>query len=249
MALTNKDVMPADVQETTVPKGASKTKGVDELANQGTAIISGMTDEQKEALGAKSGTLHFVHLLGLQSRKAERVVAGRQTIETFTPVGVTLVCDEAISVPQIDITKDANTGIDPADVTYKEVPAGEEINLSYYEFMYLIVRDEYSGRFEVNGDPVGAYLAVKTPKFLEGKAKLPTPTICFRGTGSPKETMIAIDAKGADDKWEIKPEYAEKFGALLKRKTVTRTGVKGGNKNSIPKPVVVSQALKKILGV
>lgn len=242
MALTNKDVNTTDV----APKATGKSTGNNVLVNQGTAIIAGMDQAARDALGAKSGTLHFVTLLGLKSKKAERVIAGRQSVETFKSVGITLVSDEPISVPVIDIKKDKTTGIDPAtDITYRDVAAGEEFSLSYYEFMYLIIRDEYSGLCSRGDDPKGVYLAVKMPAYIKGEAKLPTPTICFKD-GSPKESMIAIDEQDADGKWSIKPEYAEKFGDLLRRKSPTRAA---GSKTKTPKPTVVAKALQKILGV
>lgn len=242
MALNNKDVAATDV----APKTTGKETGNAQLVATGTSIIAGLDEAARANLTSKSGTLHFVNLLGLQSKKAERVVSGRQTVETFKSVGIVLVSDEPISVPQIDITKDKDTGIDPAtDITYKDVAAGEEFALSYYEFMYLIVKDEYSGLCANGDDPHGVYLAVKMPAYTRGQAKLPTPTICFK-TGSPKENMIAIDEQDADGKWVIKPEYAEKFGALLRRKAPSRSQ---GTKAKIQKPVVVAQALKKILGV
>lgn len=243
MALHNKDANPVtDVQ----PKAKAGNENF--LIPKGSAIIAGMTEEQRANLCSKSGTLHFVNLVGLQSKKADRAVAGGQSVDSFQPVGVTLVSDEAISIPQIDITKDKTTGIDTAtDVTYKNVQAGEEFVLSYYEFMWLIVREEYGGCCEKDGDEKGLYLAVKTPAYASGKAKLPTPTICAKsGTKSPKEGMIAIDVQGADGKWEIKEEYAEKFGALLRKRSPKRSG---GSGTSLPKPVCISQALREILNI
>lgn len=242
MALANKDVNATDV----APKTTGKKQNNDVIQETGISEIAAMSDEARDNLASKSGTLHFVNLLGLQSKKAERVVSGRQAIETFKSVGVVLVSDEPISVPQIDITKDKDTGIDPTtDITYKEVAAGEEFVLSYYEFMFLIIRDEFGGFCAKGDDPKGAYLAVKSPAFLKGESKLPTPTICFK-VGSPKEGMLAIDEKDAEGNWVIKPEYAEKFGALLRRKTPTRAQ---GTKAKIQRPTVVAKALQKLLNV
>lgn len=241
MALENKENLVS-----VVPSTKGKSTANDELIAQGNAILAAMSDEERSNLASKSGTLHFVRLLGLQSKKAERVIAGRQTITTFKPVGIVLVSDEPISVPVIDITKNKDTGIDPAtDITYRDVAAGEEFDLSYYEFMYLIIRDEYAGFCSRGDDPRGCFFSAKTPAYWRGEAKLPTPTICFVKEGSPKETMIAIDEQGPDCIWYVKEPYAEKYGALLKRKTPVR---KGGSSVQTPKPIIISQALKKILG-
>ena len=78
MALENKENLVS-----VVPSTKGKSTANDELIAQGNAILAAMSDEERSNLASKSGTLHFVRLLGLQSKKAERVIAGRQTITTF----------------------------------------------------------------------------------------------------------------------------------------------------------------------
>lgn len=213
----------------------------------GEAILATMSPEEVANLGSKSGTLHFQHLLGLQSKKADRVGKNRQSYDSFRAVGVTLVSDEPISVPVIDVLKDKKTGINPeTDITYRDVEAGVPFDLTYYEFMYLIIRDEYAGFCSREGDPKGVYFSAKMNAYLKNQAEAPTPTINFTQEGSPKENMIAIDRKEADGRWVIKDEYAEKFGALLKRRTPNRTSE---SKQNIPTPTVTAVALSKILGV
>lgn len=206
-----------------------KTEHNAKLIRQGEEILATMSKEEIQFLGSKSGTLHFVHLLGLASKKSNRSIGGvnnRTYKDISTPVGVTLRSDIDIEVPVIDVLKNKDTGIDPEkDISYREVKAGEEFDLTYYEFMFLILRDEYAGFFEANGDDKGAHLSVKSPAFMRGDAKLPTPYIDFRRNNrikyegqneNPpiKSTIIDIDQKGPNG-WEIKPQYAEKFGALL----------------------------------
>lgn len=231
--------------ETKVP--TDKKKADKSYLTTGQAEIAAMNEEQFAQLGSMSGTLHFQHLLGLQSKKSDRVGKGRQSFESFKPVGVCLKTDVEIQVPVIDVTKDKTTGINPeTDITYRTVGAGETFIVNYYEFMYLIIRDEYAGFCSREGDAKGVYFSAKMSAFLKNQAQLPTPTINFAGDGSPKEGMIAIDRKEADGRWVIKDEYKEQFGALLKRKTPQRSG---DNKPSIPTPTVTAVALSKILGV
>lgn len=58
--------------------------------------------------------------------------------------------------------------------------------------------------------------------------------------------MLDIDEKGPDG-WVIKPQYAEKFGALMRKSR--RPQRSAGNKTSTPAPTVVAVALQSILGI
>lgn len=241
MALVNTEDINVGVQ---APVTKTK-KDSDYLAIKGNAILAGKTDEEKEKLGCKSDTLHFQFLLGLASKKSTRRVSQNETKGCSTAVGVALVSDEDITVPVIDILKDKHTGIEPEDISYREVKAGELFYLSYYEFMYLIVRDEYAGVC-CNGDgEKDIYFTAKMPAYLNGKTKLPTPTINMRYE-SIKKSIVNIDEKGADGEWFVKEPYAEKFGALIKKQTPKRSA---GNKTATPKSTLVAVALKDILGV
>lgn len=252
MAL-NKDkatnVAPEEIKEVAGGKEKAKGKGgksaASRLISTGEEIYATLSDEQKQALGSKSGSLHFKYLLGLSSKKSSRKV-GQETVECSLPVGVQLVTDEDIQVPVIDIKLDNETGIDPAtQIEYRTVKAGEDFFLSYYEFMFLILRDEYAGMCEANGDDNGAYFSAKANAFFDGLKKLPTPTINLR-KGSSKENMVDIDEKGPDGNFVIKEPYTEKFTPLITKKRASRAG---GKKASIPAPKMVSLALQKIIGV
>lgn len=236
--------------ESQAPKAPTENKAVnsnktanEDVIAQGNALIAEMTEEQRSALGSKAGTLHFKHLLGLASKKSRRKVSKDESLDCSTPVGIVFVSDEEIQVPVIDIKKDKTTGIAQEDITYRTVKAGEEFFVSYYEYMYLILRDEYAGLCEAKGDVHGAYFSPKLPAFAKGDAQLPTPTINLK-SGSVKENMIDIDQK-VDNTWVIKEGY-EKFADLLKKSTPKRSS---GTKNSTPTPTVVAVALQKLLGI
>lgn len=247
MALNNQ-AAPQSAPQATAPTAAGakgkKTKANEAVIAQGTEILASMTEEQRSALGAKSGTLHFQHLLGLASKKSSRRVSATESQDCSTPVGISLVSDEDIEVPVIDIKLDKNTGINPEDIGTRTVKAGEAFDVSYYEFMYLILRDEYAGFLEANGDDKGAYFSPKLPAYAKGDAKLPTPTINLKA-GSVKSTMIDIDEKGPNG-WVIKDQYAEKFGDLLRKSKPQRAA---GTKSSTPAPTVVAVALQKMLNL
>jgi hypothetical protein len=254
MALSNSSVATNANQGTQVTGGqrpaangkAKKTNGNEQLVTQGNEILASMTTEQRNELSAKSGTLVFQHLLGLASKKSSRRVNKDQSQDCSTPVGVRLKTEIDIAdVPVIDITKNKDTGIDPeTDITYREVKAGETFDLSYYEFMYLILRNDYAGFCSNGQDDRGVYFSVKVPAFFSGSAKLPTPTINFK-TGSVKAGMVDIDEK-VNNTWEIKPEWKEKFGALLQKSTPKRSS---GSKDNVPAPQVIAVALQQILKI
>lgn len=229
------------------PKGkGSKDKSANvEVIKRGEELIAQMSEEERSQIGAKSATLKFDGLLGLASKKSLRRVDKTSSVKVSTPVAIRLVSDEDVLVPQIDILKDWKTGVDyEQDITYRTVPAGEKFVLSYTEFMFLIIRREYAGRFFANGDAEGAYFSPKLPQYTQNQSKLPTPTINFR-TGSIKANIEDIDQEAPDGSgFVIKEEYKEKFGALLQKRAVTRSG---SAKSKIAAPTAVSTALLDML--
>jgi hypothetical protein len=216
-------------------KHPEMTKYNAQLLQKGREIIAAMSEEEKNNLGGKSGTLHFVELLGLQSRKSTRTIKdgeGKKFIKVSKPVGISLFSDIDIEVPEINVLKDKNTGINPEkDVSYRRIKAGENFTLTYYEFMFLMLRDEYAGFCEANGDDRGLHLSVKSTAFMKGDANLPTPTIAFRKSNrikyagveeheAIKASIVNIDEKNPDGKWVIQKVYVEKFGPLLEVKKI-----------------------------
>lgn len=251
MALTTKAIggnLNKELAAAAVAKAAKTRKPAAnaELVEKGKEIIATMNPEERAKLGSMSSTLHFVHLLGLGSKKGTRRISQTENEVCSTPVGVTLRSDVDIKVPVIDINKNAVTGIDPEkDITYREVKAGEEFDLTYYEFMFLIIRPEYSGYCEANGQPDGCYFSAKCPAYVRGDAKLPTPTINFK-SGSIKATMIDIDEQGPDGKWRIKPQYEEKFGPLLRKARPQRARTAS---DAVPTAYAISAALREALKI
>jgi hypothetical protein len=209
--------------------GKSDTKkNIDAYGKQ---LIKEMTNEERDSLGSLSHTLHFDTLLGLNSDPVTRN-SGKPGMK---PVGVILHSDIDIEVPDIDITRNSDTGIDiEKDIEYRKVIAGEKFCVSYYEFMFLVLRDEYAAFVSYDGYKA-VCLSTKTNDFLKPdgtlevevvsnspkgyrRIKLPTPTITFvRGKdedgnefdfGSIRDNnMIAIDEKVTEQTWRIKERY------------------------------------------
>lgn len=256
----------------------SKSNANKALHEEGWKVIYSLSDEERALISSKSGTLHFICLLGLASRKSNRSLRGYKFkdeddyidpnqdrhIDASTPVGITLKSDEDITVPiiKMELVKklmsrkkedepntlfDVNNDIE----RYEHIKAGKEFHLSLYEFMFLILRPEYGGLFELNGDPRGAQLEPKTTKAVEIKSdgtvdliseidekgnvkvKLPTPTIQFYAKGigyTPKSTMVDIDQNGPNG-WEIKPEY-DRFKGLMDKDSANRSNKKKSTSES-----------------
>jgi hypothetical protein len=186
-----------------------------------------LSEDQKAALCSESGSLHFVSMLGMVHVKALRRGQNREGIDTCKMYGIRMVSDKPIKIPQIPIQYDHITGVPEGVLTYKDVKAGEQFDLSTIEFMYLIIRPEYSGVCDDGkGNPNGLFLSVKTGKYFASNAKMPTPTANLKGDGSPKETVIAIDEQVMDESgkpiWVIKQEFKEKFGPLLQKERASR---------------------------
>ncbi|WP_169338210.1 hypothetical protein [Paenibacillus sanguinis] len=218
-----------------------------------------------------SGTLHFVRLLGLASKRTLRPKKGydlnsdNPNLDRYTDaskaVGVELISDIDIEVPVIDMnlvnelmrvkkSDEQPTYIDPkGDVSTRSVKAGEYFCLSMYEFLFLMIRDEYSGVFrrDDTDDDWGMKIEFKwidaMEQYTDGtwglksvvedvgdrrvkKFVLPTPFVQYhtRGGSSIKSSMIDIDEKG-ENGWQIKPEYA-RFAPLMKQKPRSDKGKK-----------------------
>lgn len=208
----------------------------------GSSILREMGEEAVE-VGSMSSTLHFVTLLGLASKPTVRKTA-EGNVTCPTTIGVTLISDKPIEVPVISVLKNRDTGITAQDISSRRVRRGVPFHLNMYELMFLMVRKEYAGFIEYNGDPQGVYFSPKMSYYYNGKAKFPTPTLSFKlGKGSIKEYMVVIDEK-VGGKWAIKPEYEKEFGELYPKKEDKKAQRR---KIKHPNTVAVNLALGKIL--
>jgi hypothetical protein len=258
------------------------------IANQ---IYRDLTIDEREKLGSMSGTLHFERLLGLASRKTSRPLKGYD-LNSDSPnldrykdaskaVGVELISDVDIEVPVIDMnlvnelmrvkrSDEQSIYIDPkGDVGTRSVKAGEFFCLSMYEFLFLMIKDEYAGVFrrDDTDDDWGMKIEFKWTNAMERytdgiwglksivedigdkkvkKFVLPTPFVQYhtRGGNSIKASMIDIDEKGKNG-WQIKPEYA-RFAPLMKRKPRSD---KGKKRNTDEMKADVKEIVKKQSGL
>lgn len=236
------------VEETEVEsteEAVNRTGKVRKTLDIGKELINNMEEEETSKIGSLEGTIHFVSALGLGSQKQVKKVDGKSKHYPLI-VGVKLRTDNDIEVPVIDVLLDKHTGIKASDIGSRKVKKDEEFSLNLYELMFFITRVEYGGLITRGDDTQGVYFSAKSTSFNEGKAKLPTPTINFRmGTGSIKEHIETVDTEVEPKKWEIKPEYAESFGKLIRPRQTRKRG--GSKANQLPASVVTSIAINKLI--
>ncbi|SFM52704.1 hypothetical protein SAMN03159341_1434 [Paenibacillus sp. 1_12] len=217
------------------------------LRKLGKEIIKEMPRVDYEKLSSKSGTLHFARLLGLDSKRTTRTkyengerVYNSGNIGSPKPIGVTLCSDEDITVPVIDVTINKDTGISiEEELSYKEEKAGVEFHLTLYEFMFLMLKDEYAGYLRLGEDNYGVHMELKTTKFIDvdkdgnielkfiedengsKRVLLPTPTIKF-SKGSVRAGTVGIDELGLDGLWRIRQGYEKFTDLVINKKNVLR---------------------------
>lgn len=221
-----------------------KTSASDQVRKRGDAILSEMTDEERAVVGSKSHTLIFKTLLGLASKRSNRRVTDARNLDCSTAVGGIYVSTEDIKIPRISLELNEETGIDPEkDIVWVDQPANVPFDLTKYEMMFFITQEQYGGEFATETNPNGGFFSAKLPNYLTGKQALPTPVVNLRGTAI-KANITDIDQKNEADVWEIKPEYKERYGVLIKPKQPTRTG---GAKKKFSNQHSLSLAMREML--
>lgn len=207
---------------TPTPGGKGVNGKTEAFKAKGAAIRAQMTDDQKAVEGSKSDKVAFVCALGDPSRKQARV-ENKTSVPSYVVVGYKFRALEAMTVPKAPLKQGMKTILDVEEATERQVAAGEEFSLNIVETAMLISKVEYAGRFSGEGTQVA--LSVKTSNDREE----PLPILNKVGAGSIKENMELIaDMVGGDGTEknrgtaQVKPEYAETFGALYTRRSLTK---------------------------
>lgn len=217
-----KGAAPTPVATTTGAKDNSKTEA---FKNQGKALRSQYSDDQKAMEGTKSDKVAFVCALGDPNKKQARV-EGKESIASYAVVGYKFKALEDMTVPFAPLAQGFKSLADAEPATERPVKAGEVFALNLAETAQLISRIEYAGKF--SGEDNVVVLSVKASKSRETLL----PILSKQGTGSIKSNMELIaemqgataDSKGTP---VLKPEYQDSFGNLYARKTAHKgTGAK-----------------------
>lgn len=198
-------------------KGNSKAEA---FRNHGASLGTNMTEEAKALEGSKSDKVEFLSCLGDPSRKQKRAVKG-DSVDCITVVGYALKVLEDCEVPYAPLKEGFKDITDCEPIQMKPAKAGETIYLNNFECGYFISQPQYAGTFSGGGKSVQF-----TVKWANDRPD-PLPILKKVGAGSIKTEMIEIaessttpDGKTA---WKVKEGF-EKFSALYKRKTASRTG-------------------------
>lgn len=185
-----------------------KAQNEEELLNRGKELFLSMEDTRRELIGCKSSILNVINILAIVS-----FVGGREKIEN---IGFSLLSDIAIQVPIIDMHLNYETGINAiVDISYRTVTAGEELSVSTYEWMYLLIQDEYAGSCVCDDKKKEFILSLKFEKYMKGEIKLPMVSFNSNINKIPM-TTIYINNIDKDGLITIKPQYT-RFAPLIKK--------------------------------
>lgn len=213
---------PAVTGTTNAKKG--KDDRHDALVNQGRAIRTKMTDEEKQLEGSKSDKIAFVGALG-DPNKPQFRKENNEDKPSFVVVGYAFEALEDCVVPRADIKSGFKNFMDVSPMTEENVKAGETFYLNTYETGAMISKPIYAGSFSGKGVTVtlGA-------KYAQNREE-PLPVLNKQGKGSVKENMILIaDMQGADPANKvkgtpvIKEEFASKFSVLYEKRVAGKPG-------------------------
>lgn len=231
------------VAEETVkaPKAAStKVDHREELVNK---ALPNLSQEQIAQFGSKSGTLSFVRALGFESETSTYTDRAGVAHSCAEVVGAVFVSTEPIKVPRLPITTSPQTGINKDDITYEDVAAGVEFEVTMMEAAVLLTQEEYSARFLFNGEPRGQFSAKFTA--LSSGAKFPTPHFLIKEY-QYKANSEVIDVKQADGSYTIKPGF-ERYAELLNKPRASRGGSSKSSGNKLQKSDKTALAIRQLI--
>lgn len=213
---------PAVTGTTTTKKGNDGRH--DALVNQGRAIRTKMTDEEKQLEGSKSDKIAFVGALG-DPNKPQFRKENNEDKPSYVVVGYAFKALEDCVVPRADIKSGFKNFMDVGPMSEESVKAGETFYLNVFETGAMISKSIYAGSF--SGEGVTVTLGAKYAQNREE----PLPVLNKQGKGSVKENMILIaDMQGADPHNKvkgtpvIKEEFASKFSVLYEKRVAGKPG-------------------------
>ncbi|MFA8998070.1 hypothetical protein ACEI87_10365 [Clostridioides difficile] len=222
-----------------------------DLVEYGKNNLSNKSEDEKESLGRYSSTLTLMNFLSLGSDKKTRrkrniSPTGEINIsQELAPkrVGAFFETDREIEIPRIRTGLDVET--EPVDIkkdiTYEVIKAGEKFEMTIHEAALVLIRDDFCGYCNFDGDPKGARITFNTRSFKKSEDKRcwPTPWIYVKDASE-----IVIDELDPITRvWKIKPEFEKRYGHLIgKKKNIKKTNV-------LNRSELVALGIQKILGV
>lgn len=218
---TTPPVLPKE-EEAKKPKQKGKASDErDKLYEAALAELGGTEAVDFSVFGTKSDTLTFIKPIGRNSVKSS--YTDRAQIPHSCPdvIGGRFVSTEPIVVPVVPAEQTPETGFDLAQVTYREVAANENFDITLMEAVLLLTQDEYAMQFMYDGK---AGIGGITGRFaaLASGSKLPTPYLVVNKV-SIKADQLEVDEK-IDDVWVVKEEFA-RFEPFVLNGTQSSTSV------------------------
>lgn len=205
----------------TVTENKKGNSSFEEFKATGASARATMTEEEKNAEGNKSGEIQFVTALGNPAKKVKRVQK-KDKIDSHECIGYRLKALAPTQVPTCVPKKGAKSSNNPMDVeepTWREVPAGEDFDVSLAELGHLICQPQYAGSFTGGNDEVVLHVTIS-----ESRGSVPL-TVLKRKSAPIKDNMILVAEKTTVDgkpRYVVKDEFKEKFGYLFERTATTR---------------------------
>lgn len=219
------------------PKGTSVDKR-EELVNIAKANL---TAEEIAQFGAKSSTISFVRALAFSSIKSTYADREKRSIECPEVVGAVFISTEPVKVPRLPLTVTTKTGIKAEDITWEDVPANTEFEVTMMESAVLLTQPQYSGRFMFNGEPRGQFAAKFTS--MNRGAAFPTPHFLIKEYQYKAHSEV-IDAQQPDGSWTTVAGY-ERYATLLNKPRASRGG--GRKENQLANSDKTAIAIRQLI--
>lgn len=186
--------------------------------------------------GPKSDTIEFISCIHNPSKPQPRMASGGKIIPCYQIVGYKIKLLEDTLVPDSKYRPNAKEFDDvELPVTQTMHSAGEIVDLTVYDMILLISKEEYNGY--ITGGKIPLKLSMLN---LKG---YPNPRPTVRGADKSLGSIKVITepcAEGYSKNWHPFPWAEEKFGGLFTNKQPKTA------KENVNKPNAHAEALRKL---
>ncbi len=228
MAIT--DVAQAQDQvQAQAPTAAAATKknSTSEAFKESGAAYRATHPEEREIEGTKSDKVAFVAALGNPNKKQDRKEKN-EYVPSYVVVGYKFKLLEDMTVPNSPYPENYTGMLDTEAITEVPHKAGEIVALNLVETAAFLSRPEFAGKISGDGDVVTLSVRVSS----DAQKHLP---VLNKAVGSIKSNMelvaeMVVGPEGGKGTPVVKPEFAEKFGPMFKKRSATKS--KGVSKAS-----------------
>ncbi|MDR0919587.1 MAG: hypothetical protein LBM93_10155 [Oscillospiraceae bacterium] len=226
------------------PNNMSNKDLISAFRDSGKAAVEAMTQEEKDKLRSKQGTISFEYCLFHPKIQMTRTIAKNKQINSsnsesyFKPVGYAFTALEEVKIPVWDLNCPMKHELDATYKGERVVAKGQKFYLNHAELGDFISRVEYCGAF------TGGDLAVTSEdKFCkvrkdEDGNQIPMTVLRLRNGSSIKNhyVMIATVQKNGDGSlsYPINPEF-ERFAVYSQMKggSISRSNSKNAEQQKL----------------